>query len=598
MKWVMFAFVFFVGVSLVYANPVGICTCDSCIGLGFTQLGANYNYCIKDSDCTQSFLMDSQLGSLTLTSGQGWYGPGLGAPLYTFSAPNSCSTPGGCTLPVSLVSSSRYGTITIPANSYEEGPVFIGAWWGCPSGGETYGINWNNLNPFGSVTFYPSNCQTDEVCHVMSDRQHRLFYGGVAVKATQQGGATWYEDTMNPSSIIVSDDSGIWGMIEFDIPANTFDAGEIQIGIYDLMNKIPISEQSGGQGTISFSGPPTILQIDVSPETCYTDSSCDVEITVLNIPIDMNNQLFSFSGAWVSGQISLTDPGVSVSGDTIYYTIPAGTLSAGILTVYYSDDDLYQEDSETINVPALVCVPSGCDGICPANCNVAQDGDCGCSDSDSDNCCGIGCTSFNDNDCPVSCGDGNIIIPEVCEPGVDLFFGTPDDDNGLEDCTTVSGGFAGGTLYCAPGCLTFNVSSCVVCDNDNTADPGEDCDGSDLNGEDCTNHGFSDPAGLNCNPDCTFDTSSCGGATSSPTPGPVVGPNEYLINGNCVNDNDGDEYGLKSWVLYDGVGIQIDAGYHECVLDVEEIPMFSFWSVLLFLIILVFFYSRQKRQGL
>ncbi|MBZ9577990.1 endonuclease/exonuclease/phosphatase family protein [Patescibacteria group bacterium] len=44
-----------------------------------------------------------------------------------------------------------------------------------------------------------------------------------------------------------------------------------------------------------------------------------------------------------------------------------------------------------------VCTPDGCNGICPANCTVTQDPDCGCQNDN--NCCGVECTFQNDNDC-------------------------------------------------------------------------------------------------------------------------------------------------------------------------------------------------------
>jgi len=65
-----------------------------------------------------------------------------------------------------------------------------------------------------------------------------------------------------------------------------------------------------------------------------------------------------------------------------------------------------------------------CDGICPANCSIAQDPDCGCQNNN--DCCGIGCDSTNDNDCtapptgPIAAMktkiDGKFYIP-ILNPG-------------------------------------------------------------------------------------------------------------------------------------------------------------------------------------
>jgi len=52
-----------------------------------------------------------------------------------------------------------------------------------------------------------------------------------------------------------------------------------------------------------------------------------------------------------------------------------------------------------------------------------------------------------------------------------------------------------------------------LCGN-NTIETGEQCDGSDLDGQTCVSRGY-DGGALNCKPDCTFDISGC---TSSPPP--------------------------------------------------------------------------------
>lgn len=52
---------------------------------------------------------------------------------------------------------------------------------------------------------------------------------------------------------------------------------------------------------------------------------------------------------------------------------------------------------ETELCVGVVCLPDGCNGICPDGCSVDEDPDCGCQINDA--CCGLGCTSANDNDC-------------------------------------------------------------------------------------------------------------------------------------------------------------------------------------------------------
>ena len=80
-----------------------------------------------------------------------------------------------------------------------------------------------------------------------------------------------------------------------------------------------------------------------------------------------------------------------------------------------------------------------------------------------------GCSGF--------CGDDGINGSEVCD-GLNL------DDN---DCTTVGGGFTGGTLACNPDCLGWDTSGCTtvvaVCGN-GTVEVPEECDDGNLRSHD------------------------------------------------------------------------------------------------------------------
>jgi hypothetical protein len=580
MKWVIFVLMFFISVSVVSGwgvrQEAPLCGCTS---IDFNPTESNYDYCIIGDPCIQSFSLTSPLSNHILTSG---WGPSA-EPIYKFSAPNNCTTPGGCVSPTHLVASDEWATVTIPANPYTEEFGFLGWSGGCGGGGcgETVGVMWYNINPLGEMVDETPNCMSNEPCHIITKRQGRLFHGPVAVKAVQQSGPTWYEDTLNPSSIVVHVDGETYGYIEFDIPPNTFNSGEVSFQVYDLIDTIPVSVQTGGPGTIRYSSPDLTLQIDITQSNCLLSEPCDLDINVLNVPIDIDNQQFEISGQYGDSLFRLTDPEVSVYTNHIEYTIPAYFFEEELVTILYWDSLLSQQDTDVVNMVSYgSCTPTGCDGTCPPYCSVLDDPDCGCADDNG--CCPAGCTIANDNDC-------SVCVPTGCDGTCPAGCSVVDDP----DC-----GCADDAFGCCPsglGCTIANDADCAAgtCNYNNSADPGEECDGSDLNGNDCTDFGSDDPNGLNCI-DCTFDDSSCdlGSGSSSD---PVVGPDEYLVNGVCIDDGDGDQYGVKEWTMYNEYGIEVSSGNNTgCVLDIEEIPMFGFWSLLLFLAVLVLFYSRRK----
>ncbi len=102
-----------------------------------------------------------------------------------------------------------------------------------------------------------------------------------------------------------------------------------------------------------------------------------------------------------------------------------------------------------------------------------------------------------DADAGPVCGNG------VAEPGEEC------DGSDLRDKSCADLGLGSGTLGCAADCH-FDTSGCStqpVCGN-GVAEPGEDCDGSDLRGRSCTDLGLGSGR-LRCNSDCRFDTSQC-----------------------------------------------------------------------------------------
>jgi len=100
------------------------------------------------------------------------------------------------------------------------------------------------------------------------------------------------------------------------------------------------------------------------------------------------------------------------------------------------------------------------------------------------------------------CGDALIDTGEACDR----------DKLGLATCERE--GFSAGELTCSAEC-TIDTSACVTCgdgtaDGGGEADPGyEACDTSDLRGRNCTDFGFVGGR-LGCTFGCEIDTSSCG----------------------------------------------------------------------------------------
>lgn len=116
--------------------------------------------------------------------------------------------------------------------------------------------------------------------------------------------------------------------------------------------------------------------------------------------------------------------------------------------------------------------------------------------------CLADCTP-NLSDCVApTCGDGVAEGWEYCDGG---------DLNG-DTCRSL--GFTGGQLACNAQCNGFDTSACTgsntVCGN-GLREPGEVCDGDDLNGQDCTGFGFSGGQ-LACNSNCNgYDMLGCTG---------------------------------------------------------------------------------------
>jgi len=180
------------------------------------------------------------------------------------------------------------------------------------------------------------------------------------------------------------------------------------------------------------------------------------------------------------------------------------------------------EDCDGANLNSTTCLSLGFLGgalSCTANCGF-DTGSCiapVCGDGvistgvgeqcdDNNNTSGDGCSGLcqvevgwvcqsEPSQCTPSCGNSNL------DPGEDC------DGSNLNGATCSSQGFAGGPLSCTN--CAFDTSSCLatVCPN-GVREGTEECDGSDFGGQDCTSFGYATGT-LSCSGGCTIETTGC-----------------------------------------------------------------------------------------
>jgi len=132
------------------------------------------------------------------------------------------------------------------------------------------------------------------------------------------------------------------------------------------------------------------------------------------------------------------------------------------------------------------------------------------------------------------CGDGSVQLPngagfnELCD-GTNL--------NGKQ-CTTLGMGFTSGTLNCANDC-TFDYSGCNRCGDGIINQLSEECDSSDLTGQTCVSLGYASGT-LRCTSGCKLDKSGCVPivvTTAVCGDGTVQQPNDAGFNEQCDGTN-------------------------------------------------------------
>lgn len=124
--------------------------------------------------------------------------------------------------------------------------------------------------------------------------------------------------------------------------------------------------------------------------------------------------------------------------------------------------------------------------------------------------CATGSDELDDETTFASFGSGNEELDESDSEGVDAT-----DESGATGDTTGESDTTGEAESTTSDESTSDATTSESTDDmppdpcgNGAIDPGEDCDGVDLGGQDCVSQGF-DMGQLGCNDDCTFDTAAC-----------------------------------------------------------------------------------------
>lgn len=184
-------------------------------------------------------------------------------------------------------------------------------------------------------------------------------------------------------------------------------------------------------------------------------------------------------------------------------------------------------------------------GLCASDCcpfcgNLSLDGAETCDDGNHVD--GDGCSAAcEDEDGQVTCGNGVLEWGEQCDDG-----DTTSGDGCSASCSLE---FVCGDGFCDSG----NGEACALCPQDccpncgnGAVDPGEDCDGANLNGLTCVGACY-DGGSLFCTPDCQYNFTGCTGTL--PTCGDGVAECNEICDGADLNGSTCDSLGYAGGTL-------------------------------------------------
>ncbi len=429
----------------------------------------------------------------------------------------------------------------------------------CPPGTPSEGWPWQGSCVAGECEYNDSECQQCHPYYYYYDYDNNGMLNGddVSLLVSVVFGAAC------PSGYVcdVNDDGDVNAqdvIMLASIISGSVDAGEICDDLIDnncngLIDGDDPDCQTGGQsctdtdgGVVPLvQGNVTVVPPTPSPPVRFFEDFCLDASTLVEYFCDAQNESQNMTipcqygcvdGACLPGPQPTCGDGIIQPGETCdgqnwgpvtgcsdFDNFTGGSLSCDPLTCQF-DTSLCTGGNETGYCgDGVINTGETCDGSNWGNIT-------GCQNFDSFTGGALSCDDtchFNTSLCEIPptpfCGDG------VIQPGEQCDFVNDTPIYGDLDCTDFDD-FTGGVLGCDPVTCQALVDNCTggtpgIC-GDGVVNVGEQCDGTNFSGLDCTDFDSFTGGVLTCNPDCTANTSAC------------------LLPGSCT-DADGDGYAVE-----------------------------------------------------